>query len=244
MLEMNPSNKNDSSDNKKKTKWLAALVLLLILLLVGQTGAVIYYLNRRDKTVPAAASEGAGYPSYAPPTLSRQSASPASAARRRHARNAYQTHDPLVDDTFDSMNRLEDHLNRMVSHWVASAPSMNDLFGGSDAFDFMPKMDLEEKSKEYIIKADLPGLDKNQIDISVKGDLLTLKGVRKSESKTADDQSGIFKQERSYGSFARSLRLPGPVEDTKISADYQNGVLTIHLPKVAGTSNSKKIEIQ
>lgn len=243
MLETN-TQETGSPEKQKKNNWLIALVILLILLLVGQSAAVIFYLNRRQ--VQPVAADSMVYPSYVPAAMVPPGYGPA--VPKKHAASVRSRlsgrHDPLMEDAFDSMNRLEDNLNRMVARWMAAAPTMSELFSGADAFDFMPTMDLEEKGSEYIVKADLPGLDKNKIDITVKGDLLTLQGVRETESETEDEQSGVYKQERSYGSFARSLRLPGPVDETKISADYQNGVLTIHLPKEAGAPASKKIEIQ
>jgi len=231
-------------DSNKKNNWLIALVILLILLLTAQSVAVIYYLTRKEpsstegQALHSAGPGPAGYPGAAVQRSRKVSGSP-------YTRQFHQTYDPLFADAMDSMSRLEDHFNRMVGQMMASAPDMTDLFGGADDFDFMPTVDLEETADGYVVKVDLPGLDKDKINITVRDEVLTIQGVRQSETHTSDDKSGVFKQERSYGTFSRSLRLPGPVDDSKIAADYKNGVLTIKLPKLAtAEAEARKIAIQ
>jgi len=233
----------DNKDSSKKKNWLVALILLLVLLLTAQTVAVIYYLYRKDQTGTSLDASGRSVsssqsPGAAPARAHKNSATP-------YTRNFHKAYDPLFADALDSMSRLEDQFNHMLGQWRSSAPDMTDFFGGADDFDFMPTVDLEENAADYLVKVDLPGIDKDKINITVNNDLLTIQGVRQSESKTQDESNGVFKQERSYGSFARSLRLPGPVDDTRIAADYKNGVLTIKLPKLASTAaEPKKIAIQ
>jgi len=223
MTEMTqPDNKNELP----KKNGLLWLVAVLIFLLTAQSAAVVYYLvgKSHSAAVPESPKKNSAYP---------------------YSRNFHQTYDPLFADALNSMSRLEDHFNRMVGQFMATGPDMSDFFGGADDFDFMPTVDLSESSNGYVVKVDLPGLDKDKINITVRDELLTIQGVRQSESLTDDAQKGVFKQERSYGSFSRSLRLPGPVDDTKIAADYKNGVLTIKLPKLPNTETApKKIAIQ
>ncbi|HTL47556.1 MAG TPA: Hsp20/alpha crystallin family protein [Verrucomicrobiae bacterium] len=139
------------------------------------------------------------------------------------------------------MNRL---FTNLLSNFAAPLSSMMASPAAAD-FDFMPTADMEEKDNLYIVKVDLPGLDKDQINITVRDGLLTIEGVRKSESESKDDKTGFYSQERSYGSFSRSLPLPGPVDDAGIKADYANGVLTIQLPKKPGTEkNATKVSVQ
>ncbi|OGW72183.1 MAG: hypothetical protein A2Y02_03435 [Omnitrophica bacterium GWA2_52_12] len=140
------------------------------------------------------------------------------------------------------MGQLQDHLNQMFGRLMTQT-SLSDLMGGDASFDFTPTLDVEEKDSFYIVRVDLPGLDKEKIEISVKGDILTLKGTRDVLTEKTDEELGVYKRERSYGSFARSVRLPGPVNETGITADYQNGVLTVKLPKAEDTA-AKKIAVQ
>ena len=99
---------------------------------------------------------------------------------------------------------------------------------------------LEEKDK-YVVKADLPGMKKEDIEVSVTQNMLTIKGERKIEEERKDE--GYYYCERRYGSFVRSIALPGSVEVDKIKATYKDGVLTVELPK-AEEEKGRKIDIQ
>jgi HSP20 family protein len=95
---------------------------------------------------------------------------------------------------------------------------------------FMPRIDVEEKETEYILTAELAGVDQKDVDISVADGVLTIKGQKKDEREERD--SRCFVTERSYGSFTRSINLGDAVDADKIDAAYKNGVLTVKLPKV------------
>ncbi|MBU9889794.1 MAG: Hsp20/alpha crystallin family protein, partial [Candidatus Omnitrophica bacterium] len=103
---------------------------------------------------------------------------------------------------------------------------------------------LEETADAYILRSDLPGLDKDKIGVTVRDNIVTLKGVRETSAESQDEKKGFYSQERSYGSFSRSLNLPGPVDESNISATYKNGVLTVTLPKLVGAKNGQKVPVQ
>ncbi len=113
-----------------------------------------------------------------------------------------------------------------------------------NSFSFAsPAIDMSEDEQSYKICAELPGLDPKDVDISVSGDMLTLKGEKRQETERKE-QNYHF-SERSYGSFQRAFQLPGSVDRDKISADYSKGVLTIHMPKTAEAQRQpKKIEVK
>ena len=90
-------------------------------------------------------------------------------------------------------------------------------------------MDVAETPEKVTVKAELPGLDPKEIDISLVGDLLTIKGEKKSERE--ENKENYHLVERSYGSFSRALRLPAAVDIDQIDAKYDQGVLTITCPK-------------
>lgn len=92
-----------------------------------------------------------------------------------------------------------------------------------------PAIDVFEKEDEFVVKAELPGMTEEDIDVSVVGDTLTLKGERKAESEVKKDD--YYYCERSYGSFSRSIAIPSNVDAKKIEANYEDGVLEISLPK-------------
>ena len=103
-----------------------------------------------------------------------------------------------------------------------------------------PAVEVFEKEDQFIVKAELPGMKQDDIDVSVVGDTLTIKGERKAESEVKEED--YYCCERSYGSFYRSVSLPSNVTADKIEASYKDGILEINLPK-APEVKPKKIAI-
>ena len=107
----------------------------------------------------------------------------------------------------------------------------------------MPAIDMSEDEQAYKISAELPGMDSKDIDVSVTGDTLVLKGEKRQE-KEEKDKNYHF-SERAYGSFQRAFELPASVDRGKIAADFSKGVLTITLPKTAAAQQpTKKIAVK
>jgi HSP20 family protein len=104
-----------------------------------------------------------------------------------------------------------------------------------------PTADVSETAKEVIVKAEVPGMDPKDIDVSVQGDVLTLRGERKQEKEEKDEN--FHRVERSYGSFSRSIQLPSEVDAGKVSATYQDGILKINMSKTKAAA-VKKIEVK
>ena len=106
-----------------------------------------------------------------------------------------------------------------------------------------PPIDMNEDDKAYKISAELPGLEAKDVEVSVSGDRLVLKGEKRQEQE--EKNKNYYHSERSYGSFQRSFELPASVDRDKIAADFSKGVLTITLPKTASMQKQqKKIEIK
>jgi HSP20 family protein len=95
--------------------------------------------------------------------------------------------------------------------------------------EFAPAVDVKETADQIVVKAEVPGMDAKDINISVTGDVLTIKGEKKSEREETEENYHLV--ERSYGSFSRSLAMPAAVDLDKIEAKYDKGVLTITCPK-------------
>ena len=95
--------------------------------------------------------------------------------------------------------------------------------------EWAPSLDVSETKDNFVVKAEVPGIDAKDIDISLTGDVLTIKGEKKQEKEEKEEDYHLV--ERSYGSFSRSVRLPAEVESDKIKASYKNGILNITLPK-------------
>jgi HSP20 family protein len=106
-----------------------------------------------------------------------------------------------------------------------------------------PAMDITEDPAAYKLTAELPGLTETDIEVMVRGDVLTLKGEKKAESER--DEADVHLSERSYGAFTRSFTLPEGVDSDRILAGFTNGVLTLTLPKLAQKEPATKtIEVK
>lgn len=141
---------------------------------------------------------------------------------------------PIVRwDPFSDMIQLRDEIGR----WFEGV-SENER--GRKSAVWAPNVDIKETEKEVQIKADLPGMKLEDIDVSVDENQLIIKGERKTEKE--EKEKDYIRVERSYGSFYRSFNIGVPVKADEIKASYKNGVLDINLPK-ADVKKPKKIEI-
>jgi HSP20 family protein len=102
---------------------------------------------------------------------------------------------------------------------------------------WMPAVDVFEKEDKFIVKAEVPGMKEEDIDVSVTGDTLTIKGEKKAESEVKEED--YYRCERAYGSFYRLIPLPSTVDASKIEASYEGGVLEVTLPKAAKVKPKK-----
>jgi len=107
--------------------------------------------------------------------------------------------------------------------------------------EWAPLVDIEESEKEYLIKAEIPEMKKEDVKITVQDDVLSISGERKSEKEEKGKK--YHRVERSYGSFLRSFTLPDDADGTKITAEYKDGVLRLHLPK-SEQATPKAIEVK
>jgi HSP20 family protein len=94
-----------------------------------------------------------------------------------------------------------------------------------------PDVDVVETTEALTLKAELPGIEPKDLHLTLDGDLLALRGDKRQEMTQKDER--LYRSERHYGSFARTLRLPANVDTSKVTAEFKNGVLTVVLPKNA-----------
>ena len=140
-------------------------------------------------------------------------------------------------DPFREISAAQERMNRLLGD-VYRAADDDVMRRGAWA----PPVDIYDSgSHELIIKAELPDMSKEDIDITVENNMLTLRGEKKMDS--AMKEECCHRIERTYGSFSRSFSLPATVDTTKVSADYKNGVLTIKLP-VREEAKPKQIQVQ
>ena len=128
---------------------------------------------------------------------------------------------------------------------------MRQMFEGTVPFDqlaqplgWMPAMEIIEKNGGLQLTAELPGVDTKDVDVTVENGILTIRGEKKEEHKEGEPDAKFYVWERSYGSFQRSFTLPRDVDAEKIAAKFENGVLTLNLPKTEkAKAQGKKIPI-
>lgn len=141
-------------------------------------------------------------------------------------------------EPFREMRTLQDRVNRLFESAFGypvrtETPLLRE--------GWLPPVDIHEDSNNIYLKAELPGIKKDELNIAVEGDTLTIKGEKKHESEVKEEQFHVM--ERTYGSFSRSFSLPTNVDSSKVRADYKDGVLTLTLPKKE-ESKPKKIEVK
>lgn len=133
---------------------------------------------------------------------------------------------------------LDHELERLLGLW----PLRKHLWMDKDLSLSFPKIDVKEENDQYVVIADLPGMDPKDLKIEIDKELLTISGSRHEEHESKE-KKGFIRLERSTGSFSRQVYLPNASDADKASADYDNGTLTISVPKHK-TSSGKKINIK
>jgi len=147
-----------------------------------------------------------------------------------------QRHDTEPWSAFDELNRLRDEIDRVFqSSFGDMTPSMGFLEGWS------PAVDLFEDRDKFTVKAELPGMKKEEIEVSLHGNTLTVSGERKRQQEHREGEN--YRSERYFGRFQRNIQLPQAVETGKVHASYRDGILSIELPKTE-EAKRKQIEVK
>jgi HSP20 family protein len=143
-------------------------------------------------------------------------------------------------DIFREMDRMWD---RMVREFFSSPFSLVRPSWGlrGDTVGFTPEVDLRETEKEFVLSVALPGMEKDDIDIDVTADRITISGERKVEEEKPGEQYHIRQQ--SYGAFNVSYTLPAEIKPNEVKATYKNGVLEVTMPK-AEVREAQKVKIE
>jgi HSP20 family protein len=147
------------------------------------------------------------------------------------------------DDFFDPFVNFRREVDRMFDDFFNNfgfgGRSLRPLAGGWQG----PTVDVAESDKEMVVTAELPGLDQKDFEVTLAGDILTIKGEKKAEHEQKDGDH--YYMERRFGAFSRSVRLPFEVKDEKVDAKYDKGVLTIRVPKpVEAQKAVRRIEVR
>lgn len=137
----------------------------------------------------------------------------------------------------DVMN-MQREINRMFDSFFRGGLADDDAFVASD---WIPAVDIAEHENEYLVKLELPGVNKDDVKITMQNNILSVRGEKKKEKDSKG--SDYHRVERSYGAFQRTFTLPSTVKADKIDASYSDGILTIVLPK-AEEARTKQIEVK
>ena len=137
---------------------------------------------------------------------------------------------------FRELEEVNQRLNRVFGRDLSS---LSDGKSPMTTFDWAPSVDIAETETEFQVKAELPDVKKEDVKVSVDGGVLRIEGERKQEKE--EKSKKWHRVERSYGSFLRTFALPENIEDTKVVAEFKNGVLDVHLPK---SPKSKPTSVQ
>ncbi len=146
--------------------------------------------------------------------------------------------------SFTGLSRWERDMDRMMEDFFGrrARPWWPERwFGGEELEVTAPAVDMFEEKNEIVVKAEIPGIDKNNIEVQLSDHLLTIKGEKKKEEE--DKREHYYRSERSYGSFMRTLPVPAEVRADKIKASFKNGVLEVHLPKTE-EAKAKDIKVK
>ena len=134
------------------------------------------------------------------------------------------------------LSSLRREMDSLWNRFFGETPSLRRL-----GEEWSPSVDVSETKDNFVVKAELPGLEAKDVDVSISGEVITIKGEKKKEEEEKDEHHHYV--ERYYGSFQRSFRLPTNVKPDKIEASFEKGVLKVTLPKVE-EAKKKKIEVK
>lgn len=125
---------------------------------------------------------------------------------------------------FGRLSNLREEIDRLFEAPLAELARTSQLFSG-----WTPALDVFEDQDSLVVKAEVPGMKKEDIEISLHDGSLSISGERKGESKSEDTE--VYRAERFFGRFQRTVMLPTPVNAEKVKAQYKDGILTVTLPK-------------
>ena len=143
---------------------------------------------------------------------------------------------------WDPFKEMEELQNRFAKLFSLAPTRLGDV--GKESItvtEWAPSVDILEDEKEYLVKADLPDVKKEDVKVTVEENVLTITGERKFEKEEKNKK--YHRIERSYGNFLRSFTLPAGAEGSKVSAEFKDGVLKVHLPK-SEKAKQKAVEVK
>jgi HSP20 family protein len=218
----------DQETKSHLNKFLVAITIVLALLLIFQTG----YVMKLKKSSNAKKEKPKQVQLY----TNRPSAM---AVVPQPAFNAWGNGQW---DPFTEMERMQEYMNRMFRDSFRRASSLMDSDAGQNMLDsfFEPDLDIQDLKDRYLITLDIPGMEKDKLNIEVRDQFITVSGERTSASEKKDEQQGFYSMERRVGAFQRTIPLPADAVSTDVKANYDKGELRIEVPKKAPAPAAKQ----
>jgi HSP20 family protein len=144
---------------------------------------------------------------------------------------------------WDPFGEVETLFNRMLPSPFARWPRLGSIGNGGEKFEWSPSADISETEKEYLIRAELPAVKKEDVKVTVDSGMITIQGERKQHKEDKNEKS--IRVENFYGNFTRSFLLPEDVNVDVIRCEDKDGVLTVHMPKSeTGKQKPKQIKVE
>jgi HSP20 family protein len=145
-------------------------------------------------------------------------------------------------DPTRELDSLQGEMNRLFSSFFDTPSASKGANGNGAARRWIPAMDLVETQDDFVLKADLPGMNEGDVNVELENDVLTVAGERKTEHE--EQHEGYYRLERATGTFSRTLSLPEGIDPEAVAATFDNGVLTVRIPKpVQGKPRRVKIGV-
>jgi HSP20 family protein len=141
---------------------------------------------------------------------------------------------PMVGKLGEEFDRVFD---RLLAPRFVTEPLLPPFPYESAGTEWIPVMDVVENPTEYVVRFEVPGIHKENLDVNLTGELLTITGTREFVPEVEGE--GYLVKERAIGKFVRTIRLPKPVAEKKVMAEYRDGVLELHLPKETPAAATK-----
>ena len=228
-------------------KWLITLLVVMAVMLGAQS--VFLFAMWRERPHESKRECPVSH-LFGKDKAQRKATSPSEKAQAKESRDPFDGMDEMWRnfekddwDPFDEIRRMQDHMNSLFDDSFGRFSSAPGAKHGSHAFAFSPNLDLQDKGDSYVARMDVPGADKDNVSINLEDRVLTVSG-QIDESSEKKDGDHVLRKERRSGSFKRSVTLPGPVVADKLDAQYDNGVLTVTIPKAKEETQSKTIRIK
>jgi len=140
-------------------------------------------------------------------------------------------------DPFVELEDVSKHLNRIFGRFPARTEAGREAL---TVADWAPTVDITETDSAYLIKGEIPGVNKEDVKVTIEDGMITMRGERKQEKEEKNKK--FHRIERSYGSFLRSFRVPDDVDEAAVKAEFKDGMINVTLPK-SGKSKAKSINV-